>query len=76
MFDFSSLRVLSDLTRQQARLRPGAIAQVFEDRSTTFGELDRRSSRIANGLIALGVRPQARVGYIGMNSDLFFEAVF
>jgi acyl-CoA synthetase (AMP-forming)/AMP-acid ligase II len=76
MFDFSDLRALADLTRQQARLRPDDVAHVFEDRTTTFGELDRRASRIANGLVGLGVKPQARVGYMGMNSDLFFEAVY
>ncbi len=76
MFDFSDLKVLADLTRQQARRRPDAIAHIFEDRTTTFAELDRRASRIANGLVALGVEPQARVGYIGLNSDRFFEAVY
>lgn len=76
MFDFSDLRVLADLTRQQARLRPDAIAQVFEDRTTTFGELDRSASRIANGLVGLGVKTQVRIGYMGMNSDLFFEVVY
>jgi len=76
MFDFSDLKVLADLTRQQARRRPHEVAHVFEERTTTFGELDARASRIANGLIALGVRPQARIGYIGMNCDRFFETVY
>ncbi len=76
MFDFTDLKVLADLTRQQARLRPEEIAQIFEERTTTFAELDRNASRIANGLIALGARPQARIGYIGMNSDRFFETVY
>jgi len=76
MFDFTDLRVLADLTRQQARRRGDEIAHVFEDRTTTFGQLDERASRIANGLIALGVKPQARIGYIGMNSDRFFEVLY
>ncbi|MFN2375984.1 MAG: long-chain-fatty-acid--CoA ligase, partial [Candidatus Binatia bacterium] len=63
-------------TRQQARRRPGDVAHVFEDRTTTFGELDARASRIANGLVALGVAPRARVGYMGFNSDSFFEVVY
>jgi acyl-CoA synthetase (AMP-forming)/AMP-acid ligase II len=76
MFDFTDLKVLADLTRQQARRRGDKVAHVFEDRTTTFGELDDRASRIANGLIAAGVGPQARIGYIGMNSDSFFEVVY
>jgi acyl-CoA synthetase (AMP-forming)/AMP-acid ligase II len=76
MFDFTDLKSLADLTRQQARRRSGQPAHVFEDRTTTFGELDARASRIANGLLADGVAPHARVGYIGMNSDRFFEVVY
>jgi len=76
MFDFTDLQVLADLTRQQARLRPDEIAHVFEDRTTTFGELDARASRIANGLAGLDVEPQSRIGYIGLNSDLFFEVLY
>jgi acyl-CoA synthetase (AMP-forming)/AMP-acid ligase II len=76
MFDFSDLKVLADLTRQQASRRPDDIAHVFEDRTTTFGELDVRASRIANGLLAAGVKPQSRIGYVGMNSDCFFEVVY
>jgi non-ribosomal peptide synthetase component F len=75
MFDLERLKSLSDITRVQAHDRPGEIAQVFEDRVTTFAELDTRASRIANGLAALGVKPQARIGYIGMNSDRYFEVI-
>jgi fatty-acyl-CoA synthase len=76
MFDLDALKSLADITRVQAAKRPDAIAHVFEDRTTTFAQLDDRASRIANGLIALGVKPQARIGYIGMNSDRFFETVY
>lgn len=76
MFDLDAIRSLSDVTRVHARLRPDAVAHVFEDRTTHFGELDARASRIANGLIGLGLKPQTRIGYIGMNSDRFFEVVY
>ncbi|BCW87836.1 Long-chain-fatty-acid--CoA ligase FadD13 [Alphaproteobacteria bacterium SO-S41] len=76
MFELEAMRNLGDITRIQARRRPDEIAHVFEDRTTTFGELDTRATQIANGLIALGLKPQARVGYIGMNSDRFFEVVY
>ncbi|HEY2775903.1 MAG TPA: long-chain-fatty-acid--CoA ligase [Candidatus Binatia bacterium] len=76
MFDFSDLHALADLTRQQAGRRPDGVAQVFEERTTTFRQLDRHASRIANGLVAFGVEPQARIGYMGLNSDRFFEVVY
>ena len=76
MFDFADMKVLADITRQQARRRPDDTAHVFEGRTTTFGQLDAHASRIANGLLALGVKPQARIGYVGMNSDRFFEVLY
>lgn len=75
MYDFDGLDVLADIPRQQASRRAGAIAMVFRERTTTFGDLDRRSSRVANGLIALGQPPQQRVGYFGKNSDRYFEVM-
>ncbi len=76
MFDLDALHSLADITRIQAKARPAEIAHVFEDRITSFGELDARASRIANGLIALGAKPHSRIGYIGMNSDRYFETVY
>jgi acyl-CoA synthetase (AMP-forming)/AMP-acid ligase II len=76
MFNLDALKSCADITRVQAEERPDAVALVFEDRQTTFAELDRQASQIANGLIALGVKPQTRVGFIGLNSDRFFATVF
>lgn len=76
MFDLDVLKSCADIIRHQAKSRPDGIAHIFEDRTTTFGQLDARASQIANGLIALGIKPQSRVGYIGLNSDRFFEVVY
>ena len=67
---------LADVVRAHARTRGDKVALVCEGRETTFADLDRRASRIANGLIAAGVEPQARVAYLDKNSDLFFEVMF
>jgi fatty-acyl-CoA synthase len=75
MYDFKELHAVADISRQQARARAGALAMVFEGRTTTFGELDRLTNRVANGLIAAGQRPQARVAYFGKNSDRYFEVL-
>ncbi len=76
MFDLDAIKTCADITRAQAKARPDAIAQVFEDRRTSFKALDTYATQVANGLIKLGCKPHARVGYIGMNSDRFFEVVF
>jgi len=75
MYDFEGLASLADISRQQARIRGDGAAMVFQDRTTTFAQLDRYASRVANGLVALGQRPQQRVGYFGKNSDRYFEVM-
>ena len=43
-------------------------ALVVEARRMSFRELDAKSSQVAHGLVALGVRPGDRVGLFGANS--------
>lgn len=64
---------LADLFRHQARTRPDGLALVHDGRETRYALLDERASRIANGLIAAGCRPQSRIGFLGKNSDRYFE---
>src|SRR5580698_722885 len=64
---------LADIVRARAKTRRDAIAFEFEGRQTSFAELDRRTNRVANGLIALGVKPGERIAYLGKNSDIYFE---
>ncbi|MFS2054307.1 amino acid adenylation domain-containing protein, partial [Variovorax sp. CT11-76] len=45
-----------------ARQQPAAIALLFADEALSFAELNRRANRLAHRLVALGVRPDARVG--------------
>jgi acyl-CoA synthetase (AMP-forming)/AMP-acid ligase II len=72
----NALRDLAELIRFHATVRPERVALTFEVRQTTFGQLDRRASRVANGLLAACSTVQARVGILDKNSDLFFELLF
>lgn len=67
---------LGELVRFNAAVRPHAVALRFEERSTTYGEFDTLTNQVANGLLREGLRPGARVGFLGKNSDRFFEVVF
>lgn len=67
---------LADIVRAHGRERPDARAIVYQGRATTYGMLDRASNRVANGLMAAGVRPQARVAHLDKSSDTFFELLF
>jgi amino acid adenylation domain-containing protein len=46
----------------QARRSPGAVALRFQGEEMSFGELDRRSNRVARLLRSLGVGPDVLVG--------------
>ena len=67
---------LADVVRTQANIRKGAVAFEFEGRKTRFAAADTNSNRVANGLAALGIKPNDRIAYLGKNSDLFFEVWF
>jgi acyl-CoA synthetase (AMP-forming)/AMP-acid ligase II len=67
---------LADIVRQHAARRPDTPALVYAGRTTTYGALDRAASRVAQGLIAEGIRPQTRVAHLDKSSDIFFELLF
>jgi acyl-CoA synthetase (AMP-forming)/AMP-acid ligase II len=50
-----------------------SIAFEFEGRQTSFAEFDVLTNRVANALIALGLRQHERIAYLGKNSDVYFE---
>jgi fatty-acyl-CoA synthase len=75
MFDFSRLTSVADISRIHAAERPDSVALDFNDRITTYGALDRHASQVAQGLIGLGQKPGARIGYLGKNNDCYFEVL-
>ncbi|MET9641863.1 amino acid adenylation domain-containing protein [Streptomyces virginiae] len=55
--DFPAERCVHELVADQARLRPDAIAVTAGPETLTYAELDARAGRLANLLVADGVRP-------------------
>ena len=47
-------------------------ALVFEGRSATYGELERRSNQCAHALLAAGAKPGDRICVMAKNNDSFF----
>ena len=72
----TALRDLAELSRYHAAVRGERVAMTFEGRETTYGQLDRRASRVANGLLATCATTQARVAVLDKNSDQFLELLF
>ena len=76
MIDIKSMPHLADIVRHQAKTRPDETALWFEEQETSYAQLDQRSNRAANGLLALGVKPGERVAYLGKNLDVYYEMLF
>src|SRR5580765_415198 len=70
------LSSLVDIIRTHGAARPDRPALQYEGRTITFGELDERSSRVANALRALGVGAQERIAFVEKNGPEFFEVTF
>lgn len=67
---------IADILRSQAQQRPSSVAISGEGRSITYGDLDARSSQLANALRDLGVTKGDRVAYIDRNATEFWETAF
>lgn len=73
--EFEHMATLGDIARHHGRVRANRVALRFEGRETSFAELDRNTNRVANALIAAGVKKGEAVAYLGKNSDHYFELV-
>jgi acyl-CoA synthetase (AMP-forming)/AMP-acid ligase II len=63
-----------EVVGDHARAQGHVVAFTFGHEDITFAELDAGANRVANGLVALGVRPGDRVAFLGKNHPLYFEA--
>jgi amino acid adenylation domain-containing protein/thioester reductase-like protein len=59
--DYPSDKCVHQLFEEQVARTPDAVAVVFEDKSLSYGELNRRSNRLAHYLRELGVKPDDRI---------------
>ncbi len=76
MASVNEIDTLATLTRFHARERPDQVAFLYGDRRTTYRQFDELTNRVANGLLAEGLRGGSRVGFLDKNSDLFYQLVF
>ena len=76
MFDLESITTVADIPRLHGQQRPTQRAQIFEGRETTYADFDRHTNQIANALAAFELPSQSRIGFLGKNSDYYFELLF
>ena len=65
-----------DVIRRHAARRPEAIALRHGERELSYGELDERSNRLAQALLARGVGAGTRVAYLDRSSPEVVELLF
>lgn len=61
---------------RRAREQPDHVFCRFGDRAYSFGEIDAAVNRVANGLLALGLKPGDRVGLMLPNHPDHVVAIF
>ena len=73
-----TIESLAGIIRTHGAERPDhpALELAGTSRSMSFGELDARSSQVAQALLAAGVGEQERVAFIDKNGFEFFEVTF
>ena len=76
MSDPAAIRSVADMIRVRAAEHPEVDALLFNGVATSYGALDRRSNRVANALLALGLAPQTRVAHLDKSNDIFFDLMF
>ena len=59
---YSDTEPVYRLIERQVQINPTATALIFDDEHLSYADLNIRSNRLAHYLIALGVRPEVRVG--------------
>ena len=59
--------------RQQAKARGNSTAPRLRRPRDQLSGPRLKTNQVANGLMAIGVKPDERIGYLGKNSDVYFE---
>ncbi|MHC4448138.1 MAG: long-chain-fatty-acid--CoA ligase [Planctomycetota bacterium] len=67
---------LSDMVAEQAAAQPDAEAVVFEETRLSYGQLNERVNRLANGLGSLGLRRASHVALLLENCHQYLELYY
>ncbi|HSE93740.1 MAG TPA: long-chain-fatty-acid--CoA ligase [Methylomirabilota bacterium] len=67
---------LGGIVREHARRRGDRPMITFGERTITWAEMDARSSRVAQAMLAAGLGAQDRVAFVDKNGPEYFEVLF
>ena len=74
--DGSPVLSLADIIRRRAAITPALVALAEPGRLTSFADLDRRSSQVAQALQRKGVARGDRVAFVGASGPEFAEVLY
>lgn len=69
-------QTLSDLARARGLELGDKILFRHADEDITYAEFDKRVDAVASALVAKGIRPGQRIGFLGKNHPSYFELLF
>src|SRR6266550_4466739 len=67
---------VADIVRRFASERPAHVALRHGERELTYAQLDERSNRLAQALLAGGLQEGSRVAYLGRSAPEVIELLF
>jgi acyl-CoA synthetase (AMP-forming)/AMP-acid ligase II len=73
---FPTLQTVEETVRFHASRQPEQVALICEERELTYGQLEQESNRTARALLDAGLEKGARVGYLGKESEHYYEIFF
>jgi acyl-CoA synthetase (AMP-forming)/AMP-acid ligase II len=73
---YANLRTVAETVAFHAGRQPGTTAIICSGRSLSYAQLHRESNRVAHAIIAAGLRPGARVAFLGKESEHYYEILF
>jgi len=68
--------VIGDLPTQCARRYPNKIAFIYEEKTITFLEFNKRVNSLSNAILKLGLKPGNKVAVLSKNSPEMVEICF
>ena len=71
-----SISTIEGIVRAHGVERPNAPMATFDGRTMTYGEMDARSNRVANALLAEGLSANSRIAIVAKNCHAMFETLF
>lgn len=71
--NYKNVSFIFDAVCDYAESRADHAALIFGDRVTSYGDLELRANRVANGLSSFDIKPQSRIAILTGNNDYFFE---